>query len=29
MSKNTYGGSAVPNGVMFSDIDNYAIAVRG
>jgi len=29
MSKNTYGGSAVPNGVMFSDMDNYAIAVRG
>ena len=27
MIKN-YGGSAVPNGVMFSDKDYYSIAVR-
>lgn len=28
MNKKTYGGSAVPNGVMLSDGDKYAIAVR-
>ena len=28
MATKSYGGSAVPNGVMFSDRDNYSIAVR-